>query len=97
MTGMSNTILGRLVIDGNRMTAEVNSARRAAKLRCEIDTRLSESGNFKADEIQDLDSMLSTYKAMPRESNSLKEHEELMQFPEVREEGAEMMGTYWES
>ena len=48
MSGMSNTILGRIVIDGQRLTAEVNSAERAAALRGEIDERLGESGSVQA-------------------------------------------------
>ncbi len=38
--GMPNTILGRIVIEGHRLTAEVNSAERAKALRHEIDVRL---------------------------------------------------------
>jgi hypothetical protein len=95
--GLSNTVLGRLVIDGNRLTAEVNSAQRAAKLRREIDTRLGDGSQFRADEIQDLDSMMSKHEAGSPERKSLKEHEELMQHPEVREHLAEMTAKFWES
>jgi hypothetical protein len=96
-SGLSNTILGSVVIEGNRMTADVNSAQRAEKLRREIDTRLGDCARFRADEIQDLDSMLSTHESGSRGRQSRKEHEELMQHPEVRESVADMMTTHWES
>ena len=94
--GMSNTILGRIVIDGYRLTAEVNSAERAAILRREIDVRLGDGGRFKVDEIQGLDSMLSKREAGTSERRTSREHEELMQHPEVQEQVAEMIRKHWE-
>ena len=38
--GLSNTILGRIVIEGARLTAEVNSARRAKIIRGKIEAKL---------------------------------------------------------
>jgi hypothetical protein len=94
--GMSNTILGHMVIDGNRLTAEINSAERAAVLRREIDARLGDGGRFKFDEIQDLDSMLSKREAGASGRETPKGHEELMQHPEVQEQVAEMIIKHWE-
>jgi len=96
--GMTNTILGRIVIEGHRLTAEVNSAERAEALRREIDTRLGEIARFKVDEIQDLDAMMRRHAPESTEvagSGSL-EQEELMQHPEVRKQMAEMISKHWE-
>jgi hypothetical protein len=41
------------MIDGRRLTTEVNSAERAKALRHEIDARLGDQGRFKVDEILD--------------------------------------------
>ena len=60
--GMPNTLLSRIVIDGRRLTAEINSAQRAKTLRHEIDSRLGDRAQFKVDEIQDVKSMLRASK-----------------------------------
>lgn len=95
--GMAVTLLGRIVIDGRRLTAEVNSAERAETLRREIDARLRSSGRFRVDEIQDLDGMLSRHPATEGESGTPKDHEALMQQPEIREHLVEMISRHWES
>ena len=95
--GMPNTLLGRIMIRGGRLTAEVNSAERAATLRQEIDARLGKGARFKVDEIQDLDSMMGQADLEGTESKISKEHEDLMQHPEVQEQLAEMMAKHWES
>lgn len=95
--GMPNTILGRIVIDGHRLTAEVNSAERADALRHEIDVRLGDDVRFKLDEIQDLDAMMDRHEAGGAEGQTSKDHEELMQHPEVQAQVAEMISKHWES
>ncbi len=97
MTGMPNTILGRVVISDRRLTAEVNSAERAKALRREIDARLGEDGHFIVDEIQDFDAMMSRHASGTSESPPSSEHEELMQHPEVQAHVAEMFSRHWES
>lgn len=93
--GMPNTVLGHLTIETKRLTAEVNSAERAETLRHELDTRLKGIGRFKLDEIQDLHDMMSRSSEGP--ATSSKEHDELMQNPEVQEKISEMIGKHWES
>lgn len=97
MSGMPNTVLGRIVLEGQRLTAEVNSAERAETLRREIDARLSDDGRYKVDEIQDLDAMMDRHADGFAESTQSPEHEELMQHPEVQAQLAEMFGRHWES
>jgi len=97
VSGMPNTILGRIVIDGRRLTAEVNSAERARSLRRKIDARLGDGGRFKVDEIQDLDAMMDRDAAGSAVMSRSSEHEELMQHPEVQAKMAEIFGRHWES
>ncbi len=44
--GLSATILGRILIDGDRLTAEVNSAKRAKTIRRKIEAKLGEGARF---------------------------------------------------
>jgi hypothetical protein len=85
------------VLEGQRLTAEVNSANRAEILRREIDACLGDDGRFKVDEIQDLDAMMDRQADRFAESTQSPEHEELMQHPEVQAQVAEMFGRHWES
>jgi hypothetical protein len=93
--GMPNTVLGNITIENTRLTAEVNSAERAETLRHDLDTRLKGIGRFKLDEIQDLHAMMSRSPEGP--ATSSKEHDELIQHPEVQEKLSEMIGKHWES
>lgn len=95
--GMPNTLLGRIMIDGRRMTAEVNSAERAEAIRHEIEARLGAGAHFKVDEIQDVDSMMSEGTAGTLGKKYSAEHEELMQHPEIQEQLGGMIYKHWES
>ena len=95
--GMSNTVLGRIVFDGRRLTAQVNSAERAAALRHEIDLRLGAEGQFKVDEIQDLEQMMREHPTGEEERKRSQAQEELMQHPEVQHQLAEIFSQHWES
>jgi hypothetical protein len=97
VSGLPNTLLGRIVIEGRRLSAEVNSAERAAALRRELDARLGAAGRFKVDEIQDLDAAMSERSRRAAKTKTSREQEELMQQPEVREQVAEIMARHWES
>ncbi|MFP4477629.1 MAG: SEC-C metal-binding domain-containing protein [Desulfatibacillaceae bacterium] len=97
MTGLPNTTLGNIVLEGGRLTAEVNSAERAKTLRREIDARLGEGGRFKLDEIQDMDKMMSRLEADPDLRTGTTEHEELMQLPEVRDRLREVILQHMEA
>ncbi|MCF8081346.1 MAG: SEC-C domain-containing protein [Desulfobacterales bacterium] len=91
---LPNTLLGRIVIDETRLTAEVNSANRAKKVREEIERRMGKGARFKMDRIEDLDAAMARQTA--EGGSALAEHEELMEYPEVREKMAEMMNKHWE-
>ena len=96
VSGMPNTVLGRIVLDGLRLTAEVNSAERAEALRREIDARIGDTGRLKVDEIQDLDAMMGRHPAGPAERAASSTSEELVQHPEVQAHVAEILGRHWE-
>lgn len=95
--GMTNTVLGRIVIDGRRLTAEVNSAGRAETLRHEIDARLGAGAHFRIDEIQNVDSMMGESMTGTVEKKHSAKHDELMQHPEVQEQVAGVICKHWES
>ncbi len=92
--GMPNTLLGRIVIEERRLTVDVNSKKRAEKIRKEIEKRLGKKARFKLDRIEDLDAAMARQEAKDGETSS--EHEELMQHPEVREQMAKMINKHWE-
>ncbi|MBV8140134.1 MAG: SEC-C domain-containing protein [Deltaproteobacteria bacterium] len=54
----SNTILGHLEIKGRKLTAEVNSARRAIELRLLIESRFGDEVRFRADRTQALEKLM---------------------------------------
>jgi len=94
--GMPNTVLGRIVIDGRRLTADVNSAERAKTLRREIGARLGAGAHFKLDEIRDVDSMMKEPTQAGVAKKHSAKHDELMQHPEVQAHLAGMIAKHWE-
>ncbi|MBN1843833.1 MAG: SEC-C domain-containing protein [Deltaproteobacteria bacterium] len=93
--GMTNTLLGRLIIDGNRLTSEVNSAKRAEKIRHEIETRLGPCARFRVDEIQNIDAMMDD-EDLAASEDAQAQHEILMQDPEVKRQITEMLQKHWQ-
>ncbi len=72
--GRDNTTLGHLRIEGKRLTADVNSARRAATLRKLIEQRLGEAAREKPSIVQSVQSLLAREPA-PQERAQRREHE----------------------
>lgn len=95
-SGMSNTVLGRILIEGRRLTAEVNSAERAETLRREIDARLGAGAHFKVDEIRDVDSIMKEHEAGAVAKKHSTEHDDLMRHPQVQEQLTGMIRKHWE-
>lgn len=93
---LPNTLLGHIRIQGRRITAEVNSAERAATLRHEIETRLGTAARFKLDEIQDMEAMMASMNAGgPGAPQSAAEQEALMQMPEVQDQLKQFITQHW--
>jgi len=91
-----NTILGNIHIQKNRLTIEVNSARRAGRIRKEVESRLKGQVRFKLDSIEDMEAVM---KKLPGESSShkkaMKEHEALMKNPEIQDQFKRMILKHW--
>jgi hypothetical protein len=94
--GFPNTLLGNMVLEGRRLTIEVNSGPRAAKIRREVENRLGSSARFKIDEIRSLDAVMDGRKGKSSTFEKEQDHKELMQHPEVRRQVAEMIRRHWE-
>ena len=94
-----NTVLGTLVIDDSRLTAEVNSAKRAKLIRKIIEERLGSKAKHLATEIQSTEAMLKRA-AEGGDSEearaSREEHERLAARPEVRQAIADEMRAHFE-
>lgn len=92
--GLSSTILGR-IIDGDRLTAEVNSVKRPKSIRRRIEARAGTGARFKLEEIGSLERMMRDEALMGRVMASPFEHEALMEAPEVRPHMADTIRAHW--
>lgn len=96
-SALDNTILGRIVINHQKMTIEVNSEARAETIRAEIDKRLGKYARYKTTEIKSPETMLTKEKIA--EGGNLEKgmgHDELMQIPEVRDKMAKVLTAHWD-
>ncbi len=91
--GMPNTILGNVEIEKGRLTVSVNSAERARVIRGKIENRLAEKARFRFDKISDLDAMMNQQGA---DDKSAQSQEELLSYPEVRDQIEQMLRHHWE-
>jgi hypothetical protein len=66
MRGNTYLVLGRIVIDGDSLTAEVNSARRAKTIRGKIEAKLGAGARFRMEEIGNLDKMMGDEYVLPQ-------------------------------
>lgn len=92
-----NTVLGNIIIDGNRLTANLNSARRAKTLREKIEARLGTGARFKLEEIGNVEKMLAEDMSKGRSAERSAGNEALMRDPKVRRRMADMIRKHWES
>jgi hypothetical protein len=98
MPGLEDTILGTLLIQGERLRIEVNSARRAEKIREEVDKRLGRHARYITTEIRSPDAVLQEIQEREGEMAEMDaEHNELMQSPEVREHVEKIMREHWQN
>ncbi len=91
-----NTSMATLTIDGQRLTAEVNSAPRATAVRQVIETALDDGVRYRASEIQSLEKMLAETKPSGGNSTAREESKRLAALPEVRAKMVEMTAAHWE-
>jgi hypothetical protein len=93
--GMENTLHGRIIIEGSKMSCEVNSAERAERLGAIIEKNVPGGGAvFKAKDIQSAEAMM---RDAPLSASPAAEHKELMSNPEVRAHLEQMMRKHWEA
>ncbi len=86
-----NTILGHVRIDGKSLKIEVNSAKRAEKIRREVKNRLGGHAVYRTTEIL-------TENAFPAAEDHhapTPAQEELLEHPQVREHLAKVLGEHW--
>lgn len=96
LVGTENTVHGRLVIDGLKMSCEVNSAERAGRLRAIIAQSLSGGeATYKTTVIQSAASMMRSAPSSAAAEDA--EHDELMNHPEVKAHIEQMMRKHWEA
>jgi hypothetical protein len=93
MSTWENTILGNIEITGNSLVAEVNSEKRAERLRAEIEKRLGGTATHLSTAAKGVDDLLA--EAGKREKNKAKRGEEgcedLLRDPEARKQLQEKM------
>ena len=94
-----NTVLGTLVIDGSRLTAEVNSRARAKLIRAIIEERLGSGTKHLSTKVQSTEAMLKRA-AEGGDSEEARagreEQERLAALPEVRQAIAAQMRAHFE-
>ena len=100
--GWDNTVLGTLVIDGSRLTAEVNSQQRAKLIRDVIEERLESKAKHLATEIESTDAMLKRMREdrggqeKEQARPGREEHERLAALPEGRQAIDAQMRAHFE-
>ena len=95
-----NTVLGTLAIDGRRLTIEVNSARRAERVRAQVEERLGEDVVFRKAVTESLEEQLARPPSPEEEQRRARvreESERLESLPEVQEAMRAFMARHWEA
>jgi hypothetical protein len=84
MKSWDNTILGHLKLSPGLLVADVNSRRRAEKLRREIENRLRLGVVHKETSVQTSEDLLKKVRRLPPERRQEDEHSKLMKDPAAR-------------
>ena len=95
--GWKITLLGRLKINGKKLTAEVNSESRARMIRQKIERRLGSGAVYRTTEIQSPEAVMENGRFPVGGGNPADGpgQDELMQLPEVRRQIEQMMKADW--
>lgn len=97
-----NTILAHLEVKARKLTADVNSARRALELRELIESRLGQQARFRTDTIQTVEAMMTKRArrnpadAFAADAEAEKEANELAELPEIKAAMQEKMARHFE-
>lgn len=90
-----NTSLGQIEIRGDALEVEVNSEKRAAKIRREIQKRLGDQCNFAKEERQSIETLVQEQKSLP-DKRPVQDRKEDMP-PELRAALRERMKAHWDA
>jgi len=94
---LENTLLGHLIINGNTLTVEVNSAHRAEVARKKIERLTGNTAIYKTTEIRSLEALSAERKATgPDSKTDAQDQNTLMQDPEVRRHVGKMLAVHWQ-
>jgi hypothetical protein len=91
-----NTALGTIEIDGDRMSIQVNSKRRATRIEREIAKRLGADAVLERKAADPAEKLLAERQVQPRDSLANLEQEDFQQLPEVQEHLRQMGEQHWE-
>jgi len=95
-----NTILGHLEIVGQKLTIEVNSEKRAKKIKAEIKKRMGELAKHISSVVQSPEAMMKQsrkFKSPAEPVEGERENTAAMESPEIKERMREMALEYWEN
>jgi len=92
-----NTILGRITIEGNKLTAQVNSDKRAKKIRSLFTRLLGKQVTYKRSVYESMEQKLSEVESSPPDQESLSDIEDLNSRPEVQALIEEQVIAHWEA
>jgi hypothetical protein len=95
-----NTVLGRLVIEGDRLTIEVNSAGRARKIQAEVRKRLGGGAVILKTETRSLEEAMAESKreeATPEGRRRRREEGAFQRRPDVQEIMQKQSDAHWEA
>lgn len=88
-----NTIMGNIIIDGNKLTLETNSQKRTEKGKQLLHKYLDEAIEFHNTLLETPEQKLNS--APKRGSNQDNEQEEMLALPEVQKQLKQMANTHW--
>jgi hypothetical protein len=98
-SGWNNTVLGKIHIDQNLLTIDVNSKERADAIKRKISYRLGKHAVFSHAVIESLEKMIAENLAeqSPDSDLATQQHNELMALPEVQEHLIKITQQHWKN
>jgi hypothetical protein len=91
-----DTILGRIAIEGDVLTVDVNSRKRARRIRKRIENRLKGDAAFEGESCQTAEELFEAAREAKASSEDGREQERFEADPEVRQLTERMRREHWE-
>lgn len=92
-TPLPTTVLATFMIDGAKMTVDVNSENRAKLIKDTIQKALGDKARLRTSDLKPFNPSASNYE--PPSKDAIEFHEKAMQEPEVREYVENMLFDHW--